>query len=74
MGWTPVQQRKWIKEDLGPLLKERGYGNLKLMIHDDQRAQLPSWPTTVYRIKFWGYNRMFRKFSVPLKSKNEQFL
>lgn len=48
MGWTPFSQRKFIAENLGPLLEERGYGDLKLMILDDQRIELPYWAEVVF--------------------------
>ncbi|KAK7070173.1 hypothetical protein SK128_025476 [Halocaridina rubra] len=47
MGWTPEQQRKWLAENLGPTLKENGYGDLKLMIMDDTRYELGRWPQVV---------------------------
>nr|XP_039266841.1 lysosomal acid glucosylceramidase-like [Styela clava] len=47
MGWTPEQQKDFVKTDLGPMLEKKGYGNIKLMIHDDQRVFLPAWPKEV---------------------------
>ncbi|XP_029646236.1 lysosomal acid glucosylceramidase [Octopus sinensis] len=47
MGWTPQLQRDFIIKDLGPLLHSYGYGNLKLMIFDDQRTFLVNWVKTV---------------------------
>ncbi|XP_066985550.1 lysosomal acid glucosylceramidase-like [Macrobrachium rosenbergii] len=47
MGWTAETQRKWIAEHLGPTLENNNLGDLKLMIMDDQRLLLPSWPATV---------------------------
>lgn len=46
-GWSPESQRDFIKTDLGPELKRSGYGDLKLMILDDQRVFLPTWPKRV---------------------------
>ncbi|XP_042864798.1 lysosomal acid glucosylceramidase-like [Penaeus japonicus] len=43
MGWTAEEQRKWVAENLGPTLLQHGYGDVKLMILDDQRYQLPEW-------------------------------
>ncbi|XP_069690966.1 lysosomal acid glucosylceramidase-like [Periplaneta americana] len=45
MGWTPEEQRDWVTNYFGPTLHKSGYGNLKLMILDDQRVFLPLWPT-----------------------------
>ncbi|XP_045107178.1 lysosomal acid glucosylceramidase-like [Portunus trituberculatus] len=47
MGWTAEQQRKWVSGNLGPALREGGYGDVVLMIMDDQRINLPSWPQVV---------------------------
>ncbi|XP_076033784.1 lysosomal acid glucosylceramidase-like [Oratosquilla oratoria] len=47
MGWTAEQQRLWIAEYLGPLLETRGYAEVKVMILDDQRLNLPKWARTV---------------------------
>lgn len=47
MGWTAAAQRDFIKTDLGPMLKSKGYGDIKLMVHDDVRIFLPSWPKTI---------------------------
>ncbi|XP_047479433.1 lysosomal acid glucosylceramidase-like [Penaeus chinensis] len=47
MGWTAEEQRKWVAENLGPTLLQHGYGDVKLMILDDQRYQLPEWAENV---------------------------
>lgn len=47
MGWTAEMQRDFIVEDLGPALKQNGYGDVKLMILDDQRLFLPHWADIV---------------------------
>ncbi|CAL4066704.1 unnamed protein product [Meganyctiphanes norvegica] len=47
MGWTAKQQQRWVAENLGPTLEEAGYGDIKLMILDDQRFNLPGWAETV---------------------------
>ena len=46
-GFTAEMQRDFIKSDLGPALQENGYGDVKLMILDDQRIFLPSWAQVV---------------------------
>nr|CAB3248398.1 glucosylceramidase-like [Phallusia mammillata] len=46
-GFTPEMQRDFIKSDLGPALKASEFKNVKLMILDDQRLFLPSFPLTV---------------------------
>lgn len=50
MGWTPESQRDYIALDLGPALEASGYGDLKLMILDDQRIFLPEWAERVTNI------------------------
>jgi len=46
-GFSPEMQRDFVKLDLGPALVGAGYGNIKLMILDDQRMFLPNYPATV---------------------------
>lgn len=49
MGFTAASQRDFVKYDLGPALKEAGYGveKLQLMVLDDQRIFLPYWADVV---------------------------
>ncbi|BFY98105.1 hypothetical protein BsWGS_01145 [Bradybaena similaris] len=47
MGFTPEQQRDFIKFDLGPALNESGYGDIKLMILDDQRIVVAEWAKAI---------------------------
>lgn len=47
MGFTPEQQRDFIKLDLGPALHKNSFGNIKLMILDDNRLLLPYWAEKV---------------------------
>ncbi|XP_039254646.2 lysosomal acid glucosylceramidase-like [Styela clava] len=47
MGFSDIQQRDFIKLDLGPTLENRGHGDVTLMIMDDQRLLLPEWPKVV---------------------------
>ena len=41
MGFTGSTERDFVKSDLGPALAEAKYGDLKLMIFDDNRLTLP---------------------------------
>ena len=43
MGWNASSQREWIVQNLGPSLERSGYGDVKLMIFDDQRVLAPKW-------------------------------
>ena len=43
MGWNATTQRIFVAENLGPSLEQAGYGDLKLMILDDQRLFAPGW-------------------------------
>ncbi|KAL4236076.1 hypothetical protein ACF0H5_004462 [Mactra antiquata] len=47
LGWTPQTQRDFIAKDLGPALEANGFGNVKVMIFDDQRELLPYWTNVV---------------------------
>nr|CAD7464515.1 unnamed protein product [Timema tahoe] len=47
MGWTAEEQRDWVAQHLGPTLQQAGYGDLELMIFDDNRVFLPGWADTV---------------------------
>nr|CAD7196345.1 unnamed protein product [Timema douglasi] len=46
MGWTAEEQRDWVAQHLGPTLQQAGYGDLELMIFDDNRVFLPGWADT----------------------------
>lgn len=48
MNFTPETQRDFIKHHLGPLLREGGYGNLKLLVYDQNRDGLEHWTDVVY--------------------------
>ncbi|XP_075537215.1 lysosomal acid glucosylceramidase-like isoform X2 [Dermacentor variabilis] len=43
LGFTPQTERDFIKYDLGPALNNAGYGNLKLMMLDDNRLAIRRW-------------------------------
>lgn len=54
MAFTPAQQRDFVKNDLGPALKEAGYftsvddeASIKIMIVDDQRYTLPFYTSKI---------------------------
>eukprot|EP00008_Paramoeba_atlantica_P002781 CAMPEP_0201484756 /NCGR_PEP_ID=MMETSP0151_2-20130828/8906_1 /ASSEMBLY_ACC=CAM_ASM_000257 /TAXON_ID=200890 /ORGANISM="Paramoeba atlantica, Strain 621/1 / CCAP 1560/9" /LENGTH=414 /DNA_ID=CAMNT_0047868561 /DNA_START=332 /DNA_END=1576 /DNA_ORIENTATION=+ len=47
MFWTAEQQRDWIKTDLGPQLEQDGFGDVKIMILDDQRNVISDWVPVV---------------------------
>ncbi|XP_072166772.1 lysosomal acid glucosylceramidase-like [Diadema setosum] len=47
--FTPEMERDFIKLDLGPALHAGGFQNLKMMMMDDQRFELPGWPDVVLR-------------------------
>ena len=49
MAFTPWTQRDFIKKDLGPTLQAAGFGDIKLMILDDQRLFLPAWADIVLK-------------------------
>ncbi|KAJ8974330.1 hypothetical protein NQ317_002513 [Molorchus minor] len=41
MAFVPITQARWIKENLGPTLRNRSHENVKIMIHDDSRTTIP---------------------------------
>eukprot|EP00095_Tigriopus_kingsejongensis_P004043 maker-scaffold5_size1054832-snap-gene-5.13 protein:Tk04043 transcript:maker-scaffold5_size1054832-snap-gene-5.13-mRNA-1 annotation:"hypothetical protein LOTGIDRAFT_158016" len=43
MGWNATTQKDFIVDHLGPALETGGYGDLKLMIVDDQRTFVDGW-------------------------------
>ena len=47
MGFTGSTERDFVKSDLGPALEKAGYGDIKLMIFDDNRITLPGFTETV---------------------------
>ena len=48
MGFTPESQSDFIAANLGPALKRNGFGDIKIMILDDQRLFLPGWAERVF--------------------------
>ncbi|CAG0890468.1 unnamed protein product [Darwinula stevensoni] len=49
MGWTGETQREWVKNNLGPTLRKAGYGDVKIMIFDEQRMFMPKWPRDILK-------------------------
>jgi len=47
MGFTPETQRDFVKLDLGPALHTAGFGNISLMMLDDQRVEIVTWTKVV---------------------------
>ena len=47
MGFTPETQAEFVFTNLGPTLEQNGFGDIKIMILDDQRLFLPSWAERV---------------------------
>ncbi|XP_071528313.1 lysosomal acid glucosylceramidase-like [Panulirus ornatus] len=43
-GWSAEDMRDWIKDSLGPALRDAGLGRLKLMVNDNSRTSLPWYP------------------------------
>lgn len=49
MGLTEDTESIFIGKNLGPTLAKQGYGNINLMILDDQTLMLPQWAKGVLR-------------------------
>ena len=47
MGFTGFMEKNFVKSDLGPVLEQAGYGDVKLMIFDDNRLTLPGFTDKV---------------------------
>lgn len=47
MGWTAETQGAWVRDHLGPTLRQSRFNATKVMILDDQREFLPAWPDAV---------------------------
>jgi len=47
MGWTAETQATFVGQNLGPTMVSKGFGDIKIMIDDEQRYTLPDWPRTV---------------------------
>lgn len=62
MGFTPETQAQFIVDNLGPTLEANGFGDLKIMILDDQRVFLPSWAERVInsRSRYFEYLFLFK--------------
>lgn len=47
LGWTPISQRKWIGQYLGPYMRS-SHPDVCILTGDDQRYTLPWWLKTVF--------------------------
>ncbi len=47
MGWNATTQADFVADFLGPALDGAGYGDLELMVFDDQRPYVAPWVDTV---------------------------
>lgn len=48
MHFTPATQNELIKSNLGPTLHANGYGDVKLLIYDQNRAELEDWTDLIF--------------------------
>ena len=48
IGWNAQNQSTFVGSNLGPTMAAKGFGDVKIMVHDDQRGGLFSWTQTVY--------------------------
>lgn len=51
MGWSAEETRNWIRWNLGPTLRNSNFSNLKIMIIDDDRINLATWPKIILQDK-----------------------
>jgi len=48
MHFTPTTQNEFIKSNLGPTLRARDYGDVKLLIYDQNRDGLEDWTGVIF--------------------------
>lgn len=63
MGWNAGSQRIFIVDNLGPTLESAGYGDVKLMLLDDQRTFIEEWADEV---KKWNYTSVKSKILIVI--------
>ncbi|XP_044264190.1 putative glucosylceramidase 4 [Tribolium madens] len=51
VGWTPVMMSHWIRNNLGPTIRNSSFADIKLITLDDQRFFLPWFTNIVFRNK-----------------------
>ncbi|MGB5470541.1 MAG: glycoside hydrolase family 30 beta sandwich domain-containing protein [Woeseiaceae bacterium] len=48
MHFTPETQNEFIKRNLGPTLRARGFGDVKVLIYDQNRDDLEHWADEIF--------------------------
>ncbi|MBT8088931.1 MAG: glycosyl hydrolase [Gammaproteobacteria bacterium] len=48
MHFTPKTQNEFIKRNLGPTLRARGFGDVKVLIYDQNRDDLEHWADEIF--------------------------
>ena len=48
MHFTPETQNEFIKQNLGPALREGGFGDVNLLIYDQNRNDLEHWAEVIF--------------------------
>lgn len=43
LGWLATEQGKWVRQNLGPTMRQSEFANVKIFTNDDQRYTLPWW-------------------------------
>jgi glucosylceramidase len=49
MSFTPSSQNEFVNEYLGPRLRERGHGDVRLLVYDQNRDHLQAWADVILR-------------------------
>ncbi|KAJ3647979.1 hypothetical protein Zmor_019820 [Zophobas morio] len=47
VAWTPAMLSTWVRDNLGPTIRNSSYSKIKIMMLDDQRLFLPWYPKLV---------------------------
>jgi glucosylceramidase len=48
MNWSPEDQSRWIRSDLGPAMVDRGYHDLKVLAFDQNKAEMEPWAKAMF--------------------------
>ncbi|EFA05963.2 lysosomal acid glucosylceramidase [Tribolium castaneum] len=49
VGWGPKNMGTWVRDNLGPTIRNSAYSDMKIMILDDQRSLLPWYADEVLK-------------------------
>lgn len=75
MGFSPKELAIFAIENLGPALEKNAFGDIKILIIDDQRVSLPIYAEVVgYLIQCIHYFLFEKSFNFLISKDNETFI